>query len=258
MNEKIYRMLRHPVTIPIAISIVSFGAGVTTGLLIKKRVKKIEIHDDPAQLKLNFDSSKLRIVETRTVDEVTSDAEEFLLEHERKERKERGFDIATPAEAFILEHLDGTMVLETDPDVESVETVTQSIFVSDTGDEWNYELELQTRTTTAPYVIHRDEFYAEELGYEQTTMTYYAGDDIMADQEDAPVYNYSLVVGPLLFGHGSGDPNVFHVRNDKRKEEYEIIVDDGHFSVEVMGLEMESNAQAKNLRHDKQRKFKQE
>jgi hypothetical protein len=147
------------------------------------------------------------------------------------------------------------MVLEEEPP-HPIEAVAQSIFAGP-SDDWDYEEELKHRTTSAPYVLHRDEFYADEMGYEQTTMTYYKGDNVMANQDDTPVYNHHMVVGPLLFGHGSGDPNVFHVRNDKRKEEYEIIMDDGHFSVEVLGLEME-HEQEEDLRHAGPPKFRRE
>lgn len=255
MNERFLKLLKHPATLPIAASVMSFGAGVFAGYIFGRR-NKFEVHDEPAQLKFDLDASTLRRDEDRTEEEVAiAESQAFLDEIDRKkELKERGGDIATPAEAFILEHLDGTVVLENEPEPHPIEAVAQSIFAQST-DEWNYDEEVKNRRSETPYVIHRDEFYAEELGYEQTTMTYYSGDNIMANQEDSPVYNYNTIVGPLLFGHGSPDPNVFHVRNESRREEYEIVFDSGHFAIEVLGLEEEAN---QDLKHTGPPKFRPE
>lgn len=258
MNERLFKILKHPTTIPIAVGVVSFGVGIGVGFIFGRR-KKFEIHDEPAQMKFDLDAASLRREPTEA-EIAIAESQAFLDELDEQERvkqeiAERDPDnVATPAEAFILEHLDGTVVLESEPEPHPIEAVAQSIFARST-DEWDYEEEVKNRRSETPYVIHKDEFYAEELGYEQTTMTYYSGDNIMADQDDSPVYNYHLVVGPLLFGHGSEDPNVFHVRNESRREEYEILYDEGHFSVEVMGLEMEAN---QDLKHTGPPKFRPE
>ncbi len=135
--------------------------------------------------------------------------------------------------------------------------VRRSIFVE--TEDWSYELEVKKRTVDEPYILHRDEFFAEEKDYTQSTFTYYAGDDIMVDEEDKPVYNHLDITGPLKFGHGSSDPNVVYIRNDKRNAEYEIVHDPGLYSVEVLGLEIENNTRARDIRHAKQPlKFRQE
>ena len=126
--------------------------------------------------------------------------------------------------------------------------IAQSVFAG-SDDEWDYQKELASRSSERPYIIHKDEFYSEESGYTQTTLTYYSGDDIMADENDSPVYNYQTVTGPLHFGHGSQDPNVVYVRNDKRMAEYEILFDHGMFVVEVMGMEDEQSTRARDLKH---------
>lgn len=118
-----------------------------------------------------------------------------------------------------------------------------NVFASSGDDDWDYEEELKNRTTEAPYVIHKDEFWAEESGYDQTTLTYFAGDDILVDDRETPIYDYKSVIGELKFGHGSGDPNVFHVRNDRHRAEYEVLRDRGHYSIEVLGLSAEEDAE---------------
>lgn len=114
-----------------------------------------------------------------------------------------------------------------------------SVFV-DPDPSWDYEEEQKLRTSESPYVIHTDEYYGNETGYGQSTLTYYAGDDILCDEEDVPIYNPNSIVGPLPFGKGSSDPNVVHIRNEHLEAEYEVIQDSGFFSVEVLGQEFET------------------
>ena len=120
-------------------------------------------------------------------------------------------------------------------------TVTVNVF-SDHDDDWDYEIELQNRTPNVPYVIHQEEFIGDEMGFRQETLTYYAGDDIMADTDDTPIYDYRGLMGELLFGHGTNDRNVVYIRNEKIHMEWEILRHDTMFSQEVLGLEMEREA----------------
>jgi hypothetical protein len=114
-------------------------------------------------------------------------------------------------------------------------------------DDWCYEVEAQNRSDKRPYVIHYNEFMANELDYPQSSITYYAGDDVLCDELDVPIYGRDKIVGLLLFGHGSQDPNVVYVRNEKIEAEYEILRDPGHFGVTVLGMEEE-------IQHSKKKK----
>ncbi len=156
-------------------------------------------------------------------------------------------EVVIPIEEAIENALDEA---EAEKEADVAETVKSSVFAHD-DDDWNYAKEIRNRKPSEPYVIHKDEFYSEEKGYSQNTFIYYAGDNIMCDEDDSPVYNHADVTGPLLFGHGSADPNVVHIRNDKRKSEYEICYDPGLYSVEVLGLEIEDNQRVEGLKHSK-------
>lgn len=114
--------------------------------------------------------------------------------------------------------------------------------------DWDYELEQGNRTMDKPYILHQDEYFAKETEYSQSTLTYYSGDDILVDEQEVPIYNYKAVVGDLLFGHGSDDPNVVYVRNDKLSGEYEVIKDSGHYEIEVLGNEYESILEKHDLK----------
>lgn len=124
--------------------------------------------------------------------------------------------------------------------LEPAETV--NVFLAESDDTWNYELELSTRSSEEPYILHVDEFLNDEMDFKQETLTYYELDDIMADINDVPIYNWISVTGPLNWGHGSGDKNVVYVRNEKLRKEYEILKHNGSFETEVAGANFEYEA----------------
>lgn len=151
--------------------------------------------------------------------------------------------------------LKGGLVDSEPPDDDDDDFETLVISNHDDGD-WDYEAELSTRDPRAPYVIHQEEFINDEMGYHQETLSYYAGDDIMADTDDTPIYNYSGLMGELKFGHGSRDPNVVYIRNDAIHMEWEVLLNPGAFSEEVLGLALEKDNE-NDLRHSVQ-KFRRE
>lgn len=123
---------------------------------------------------------------------------------------------------------------------------------------WDYDVEVAQRTEAKPYIIHFDEYQSNEHDFSQSTLTFYAGDKILCDERDAPIYNPETIVGTLIFGHGSRDPSICFVRNHKLQAEYEILLEEGYFQTEVLGQEVEDRLSDDDLKHSKQRKFKEE
>lgn len=136
-----------------------------------------------------------------------------------------------------------------------VTPVIHNIFEGTT--EWDFEEELKRRAFNMPYILHVDEFIQNESEFQQETLTYYAGDDVLADQLETPIYNYSELMGALRFGHGSNDPNVVYIRNEKIKMEWEIIRHTGMFAIEVRGLEIEQSYEEQDNKTEP-RKMRQE
>lgn len=125
--------------------------------------------------------------------------------------------------------------------------------------EWDYAREVKSRTDDRPFVIHKDEFENGELEYEQATLTYYEGDDVVADMRDSAIDDVDHVLGLdslQKFGYGSGDANVVYVRNDRLQLDYEIVKSDGSFAEEVHGFtqseddSLQHSARRRNLRWD--------
>ncbi len=224
--------------IPVAVGLLAFGAGVGVGYILGRR-KSVEVITLPPKTPGLPESRPRKVV----VDELPKK------QMTNEEIKQHYAD---------------------DPNVEVVllndqKIETNNVFASTTTDDdvWDIRVEIEKRSPHRPYVIHQEEFFAEEMESEdfiQTTLTYYAGDDVLVDQEEKPIYNRSELVGDaMLFGHGSGDPNCVYVRNMERRMEYEVLRDPGHYRVEVLGLELEQEENAKDLRHSKApRKFRPE
>lgn len=136
--------------------------------------------------------------------------------------------------------------------------VVVSVFGEGAGDEWDYKSEIEARDKTRPYVIHVDEYQGDEMGWDsQSTLTWYEKDSVLTDSHDHPIHNPNEVVGlPLSFGHGSNDPNVVYVRNERLQAEYEILRDSGSYQEVVLGEAFEAAAQAEELRHSRTMRFR--
>jgi hypothetical protein len=125
------------------------------------------------------------------------------------------------------------------------------------GDGWNFTEELKSRSSDEPYVIHREEFEENEPNHSQSTLTYYAGDDVLVDDQNKPVYNVPHVTGELKFGHGSDDPIICFIRNERLKADYEVYLDQSTYQQEVLGIDTEADLQAE-LSHSRTPKFRRE
>ena len=116
----------------------------------------------------------------------------------------------------------------------------ENLFAAYSDKEWDYEVEMSKRTNGGgPYVIHVDEFNANENEFEQAQLTYYEGDGVLADMRDDPIPAIDKVVGEgnlFRFGHGGADENTVYVRNEKMEMEWEITKSDGKFSEIVLGI----------------------
>lgn len=242
MNERMTRFLRSPVTTHTLVGVAAFGGGVVVGYFMSRR-QTIVLPKPEDQLKFDFNTEGL--ADTRAIiDEEAYSSPAVLPEME--EERPRELVLAPEIKEDIISEVAIVRVVDDIP-------IRDNIF-QDTDSEWDYEVELKYRDANpeGPYPLHRDEFYGNEQDFLQTTMTYYAGDDIMCNEEDEIVGNHEKVIGPLRFGHGSGDRNVYYVRNTKRRAEYEVLHDPGLYQVEVQGLEIEQRAAEADLKHSHQ------
>lgn len=122
----------------------------------------------------------------------------------------------------------------------AVEEVRQGARDLDNALAWDYAKEVAKRSKNHPYVIHQEEYNQNRDEYQQLTWTYYASDNILADEQDEMVTRPELIVGIdslQKFGHGSDDANVVFVRNEKLEIEFEVCRLFKSYAVEVQGLD---------------------
>lgn len=114
---------------------------------------------------------------------------------------------------------------------------------------WDQEAEEAARNPLQPYVISHDEFEENAYEHQQNTLTYYAGDDILADEREVHIEDVEGLVGIenlKLFGHGSRDSNVVYIRNERVEIDFEVTLNRGTYAEEVIGLE---HSDTPRLRH---------
>lgn len=213
-----------------AISVVAFVGGSALGYILGKRKVKREMEELQylerlEKFKKKMDT-KIRDVVIRKPDQ------EVEVDLDRKEEIERRYNDVID-DRNLKEERERTL----EEDMREANRYTTD------DPNWDYEAELSTRQKDIPYIIHADEFINDEMDFQQETLNYYAGDDIMSDTDDTPIYNYQGLMGELNFGHGSGDPNVVYIRNEKIRMEWEVLFNPGYFSQEVLGLQMEKAAE---------------
>lgn len=121
-----------------------------------------------------------------------------------------------------------------------VKVVVQNVFKTDEVSTELSEEEYRARTEEVPYILTQDEYMGDEEGYDQVTLTYFSGDNALADDKDELVEDLDMLVGEnnlKRFGHLSGDPRVLYVRNHIRKQEFEILLHDGTYTKHVLGMD---------------------
>ena len=221
MDSSLTQSLKHPIVIGGLAANLFIGAGLGYFLGSRRRREVIVIHkkEESAQLELD-------LTYKTTVDE--------------------DGNMSTMVEDIQLRKV------EEDPPTKAAHP-----FVQFPNDDWDMEAEEAARDDNEPYVIHVDEYLSNESGFPQQTVTWFQMDDILCDEQDAPVYNYKTVLGELKFGHGSGDPNVVYIRNVSRKQEFEVLFSSNSYESEVLGLKVEEELGGTEFKHSLHR-FRQE
>lgn len=256
MNNKIEEVLDHPLTIPAVIGLIGFGSGLGVGFFLGRRkyqiYEKVEVHDLPVSVELEIDvDEKKEEVTIPRPPRVVIDEEEAV-----KQGIIKVDGLADLRPSMVSDEATDDVVEEettTEVVVEEVTTETETPHIP-----WDWDEELGKRLSTVPYILHQEEYFANELNFTQSALTYYAGDNILVDEDNVPIYNHGNTVGDLTFGHGSGQEDVVYIRNHELKAEYEITKLDQLYSIEILGLQIEDNERVKDLKHSKNMKFRME
>lgn len=262
MRDTIKKVLSQPFVVPAFVGVVSFAGGAVGGYFyaMKRTYKEVEeIKDEYHQLEIDFQEDYANL-------EAEREELRKLKVAESKMRHPSVTPVGDPRQIKVgpvdgpVEYLEDDEP-EEDDDWDEEPTVVHIFQKED--DEWDYETELKNRAPDRPYILHRDEFFGDEMGYEEThggrvCMTWYEGDQVLCDSTDIPVYDVDGMVGEFKFGHGSGDPNICYVRNEKLQLDIEILKDDGKYADVQKTKAMEHQIAQEELRHSRAMRFRDE
>lgn len=95
------------------------------------------------------------------------------------------------------------------------------------------------RDISKPFRISAAEFHSELAHFSKLTITYYHGDNVLADEKERPIPNIENLVGKLQledFGGISEDPHIMLVRNYKQEADFEIILNRNTYAEVVLGM----------------------
>ena len=109
------------------------------------------------------------------------------------------------------------------------------------------------RDPEIPYIITQEEFMQNDQDWQQITLTYYAGDNVLTDHREDVIEEIEKTIGPdaiLSFGINSSDPHTVHVCNEKLGILFEIVQHESSYTKEVLGVD----AQAPDLPSGRSRK----
>lgn len=248
--------------IPTVSGIASFVGGAALGYLLGQRQKMLRFEVRLEEVESNLVEGDFRNqVFTQRFDSMMEQAAIVTQKLRDVSREVFEPDVAAKFKAFqdMLPFSEHPSDLHFQAD-KKPQTNVVNIFTQE-DPTWDYEEEEVKRQAdpNKPYIIHRDEFDGrEEEGFGRDQLTYYSGDDVLCDEHDVPVYEPLKIVGELVFGKGSGDPSIVYVRNPVLEMEYEVILDRGHFLVEVLGETLEADMTERDLKHSAVLKFRQE
>lgn len=85
-----------------------------------------------------------------------------------------------------------------------------------------------------PYEITTDVFMSDDMP-DKVTLTYYAMDDILADERDQPMTDIDDLIGEHHLDLLDEKNNVVYVRNTIINTDFEIMLQEGAYSVLVLG-----------------------
>lgn len=100
------------------------------------------------------------------------------------------------------------------------------------------------RSSDFPYIITEAEFRNDEPNFEKLSLTYYRGDQSLAEANDDYIPDIDGTAGLINlhdhWGAGSGDPNTMYVRNERIMADFEITLNEDSYINAVAGMAIEN------------------
>lgn len=250
-------VLNKPWVVPVAVGVAAGASGFIAGYKLGQRNMDIA-WEERVNAEFDSDDGYDLIIDEVDVTQLSSD----LVEKIRPEVVNRRIENAKIHSVSLVsdepseDNGVGKIISVTTIDEEPEEEFTRVNVFTEHESDWDEEAEVASRIDGEPYVIHETEYMENRGDWTQETVTYYAGDDMVADQADTPMYGHAKILGELKFGHGATDPKTVYIRNPQIHKEFEVLHHSGYFAVEVLGNTIEQEYAESDLKHSNDRKFR--
>jgi len=262
--EQVEKFRNNPAVV-IGVGVVGLAVGSVIGYFVARKrltaVFEAQLEAEIDEAKHYYESKAQRLTkdgdyssveaaaEALGLEKVTEDANKAITNYGAFHKQpvtivetEQGLEVTT------VEQVAGT------EDLEETTITHHNIFVDGKPidkDEWDQDVENSKRNERFPFVISVEEFNENEPDHEQMQVTYYAGDDVLADDSDGVISAIDSNVGQMnlnQFGHGSGDPKIVYIRNNRRQVDYEVALHEGKYAKVVLDIDDDEEDEKEPLR----------
>lgn len=107
-----------------------------------------------------------------------------------------------------------------------------------------------TRDPSKPYVITVEEFMQDNEDYSKITVNYYEDDNTLASEDETIVHHHEKLIGSDFtnyVGWNAGSDHVVYVRNENMSSDFEVLVSQGGYAEEVLGILPDEHPKKKML-----------
>jgi hypothetical protein len=162
---------------------------------------------------------------------------ESLKVHYRSKGESQVVDLVAAKRPRWVDVVEGTLEKSPDSDEKPEELVVR-FPLPDGRRELNLADHRAIREDGVPYRITEAEFAEEHVAdHQKLSITWYEGDQVLADDQEQPVPDILGTVGPDLaeaFGYGGDDPRIAYIRNERISVDFEVTRDDRTYA-EALG-----------------------
>ena len=201
-----------------SVTILTYAATAAVSAVVTwfvaKEIFEAQVQEQVAEVKAYYRKAKSTPEQVHTGSDPEPDVDDTLEKYGQKQ--------FTGGEARVIDHID--RVLEV--------TFTK---------EGDPNRPLHKKSLPASHIITKDTFYEDSdedfPNQEKVSATFYKGDNTLVDQYDEVVENAKAILGEDFFTAIGGDDSQIWVRNTTLKLDYEVDLENGSYSIEVLGFE---------------------
>lgn len=191
-----------------ATNLVIFAAGVGVGaiaaIVLTKRKYELMVQEELDSIKKAFSVNK------KEYEKTINESEEDEALHTENEMKEK------------------PSLIEYAKKISEEEKYTNYSNISEET-ETTESTEEPSSDTDKPYVIEPDDFDTID-GYSTVSLTWYDGDNFLADDNDEVIVDVEDIIGFEALNHfGEYEDDCVFVRNDRLKIDYEVLLDNRNY-----------------------------